>query len=136
MKLTIMYCILRSIILTSHGYTTQSYSQTPLHLNLTTCSFYSRINGTTAYCLHLINSTIRFAKNVEETSCSLICCGDGKKSYHESPRTALTEHLIALLSKDQATRLGNNSLIPKECHCSAHYLLKLQCGHLPGASSG
>ena len=69
MKLTIMYCILTSIILTSHGYTTQSYSQTPLYLNLTTCSFYSRINGTTAYCLHLINSTIRFAKNVEETSC-------------------------------------------------------------------
>lgn len=73
MELTIMYCILRSITLTSHGYTTQSYSKTSLYLNLTTCScsFYSRIEGPTTYCLNLTNSTIGFAKNVEETNCSL-----------------------------------------------------------------
>lgn len=79
----------------------------------------------------LDQSTILFAKkkNVVETSRSLICCGDGKKSSRGSPRAPLTEHLIALPSRDRATKPGSSSLVPKESRWSAHYLLKHKHGH-------
>jgi hypothetical protein len=66
MKLTIMYCILRSIAWNSHGSTTQPYIRIPLCPNLTIFSFYSRINGTVMYRLDLSNT--RLAKNQRKTS--------------------------------------------------------------------
>jgi hypothetical protein len=65
-----MYCILRSVILTK-GTLPNPTLKLYFYLNLTTCSFYSTINGAAIYFLHL--SDIRSDTDQRKTSCPRSC---------------------------------------------------------------